>query len=165
MTTPFITPSSNAFTGNVFSFVRAITASDPKLQVIVSSAYSDPTQSQCTYTSVTIESLDTNLMATTNGSQQVTLSIDSFKWIYTLAVPIYSRELELKVWHGSEQVWFADAPHKFTVKIYDCEKDLIVPSSWIVESYPFASFSHYLFEEATGDHTLQITTPNRNYAS
>jgi hypothetical protein len=104
-------------------------------------------------------------MATTNGSQQVTLSIDSFKWIYTLAVPIYSHDLELKVWYGSEQVWFADAPHKFTVNIYDCEKDLIVPSNWIVESYPYASLNHYMFEEATGDHTLQITTPTRNYAA
>lgn len=102
-------------------------------------------------------------MTTTNGSQQVTLSIDSFKWVS--GSQEYSHNLELKVWHGSEVVWFADKPHTFTVKIYDCEKDMSVSGSWVVESLPYADYEHYLFEEATGNYTLQITTPTRKYAA
>jgi hypothetical protein len=59
-----------------------------------------------------------------------TLEMDSFAW--TSNGLVYSRELEVKLWHNTELVYFATAPHKFTVEIYDCEKDMEPPSDWIV---------------------------------
>jgi hypothetical protein len=100
-------------------------------------------------------------MTITSGIQQKTLSIDSFAW--TSNGLVYSHVLELKVWHNSELVWFSDAPHTFTVKIYDCEKDMNAVMKWITESYPQPGVSVYLFEEGTGVKTLHITTPSRNY--
>ena len=68
-------------------------------------------------------------MTVQTTSQTVTLMMDSFAW--TSNGLVYSRELEVKIWHNTELVYFATAPHKFTVNIYDCEKDMVPPPKWI----------------------------------
>ena len=70
-------------------------------------------------------------MTVQTTSQTETLLMDSFAWNSNGLV--YSRELEVKLWHNTELVYFATAPHKFTVNIYDCEKDMVPPTKWIVE--------------------------------
>ena len=89
--------------------------------------------------------LDTSQVPMTvqTTSQTVTLMMDSFAW--TSNGLVYSRELEVKLWHNTELVYFATAPHKFTVNIYDCEKDMVPPTKWIEEDPQFTSFSDYLF--------------------
>jgi hypothetical protein len=58
-----------------------------------------------------------------SASKTETLVIDSFAC--TSNGQVYSRQLEVKVWHNNELVWFATAPHTFTVNVYDCEKDMV----------------------------------------
>ena len=70
-------------------------------------------------------------MTVQTTSQTETLLMDSFAWNSNGLV--YSRELEVKLWHNTELVYFATAPHKFTVNIYDCEKDMVPPTKWIVQ--------------------------------
>jgi len=77
--------------------------------------------------------LDTSLVPMTvqTTSQTETLVMDSFAW--TSNGLVYSRDLEVKLWHNTELVYFSTTPHKFTVNIYDCEKDMVAPTKWILQ--------------------------------
>ena len=66
--------------------------------------------------------------------------------------------MAIKVWNGTQEIFFTDAPHTFNVKIYDCSQDLIPSSApWTTIGPNYAP--NFRYEEGTGPKTLQIKVP------
>lgn len=109
-------------TGLSIPFYKSISASANTMQVVISSDYINTDSAvTCTYTGVSFVGIDPLLMSYTldNSIKEATLTINSSAWTYSNAVPVYSKNIEVKVWQNTQETYFA-SPNTFTVIIYDC---------------------------------------------